>query len=564
MTALTPGVATPMSRAATSASAGVRGGLARRVLVTPAALWGVGLVAQLVALALVSRPLTEGSAYYVAVARNLVTGRGLLIDAIWSYATPPLSLPRPAFELWQPMASLVGALPMAALGPSFGAMQLGFALLGALLAPLAWLLARDAARGLALPDRRAQAVSVGAGVLTALSAPLLLAGATPDSTLPFAIAGLVACLLMPRAIGGDRRALIGVGVALGLAYLTRMEAVWFGLAFVIAALDAGNSIRRTSLQGAGVAAVAALVATPWWLRNLAVFGTPLPGQLADNMFLARNEQIFGYLDRPTLAGFLAQGAPMLLANIANALWHDLVNVLIVPAGPLAAIGLLTLAVGLRRRGTGRAGLPPGAALAILLTAGALSYVATSVLFPVATLWGTFEHAAGPLHVGLIVAGLIGADAFVARVREWRGWPRSNAWLSPAALALIGLPLALVALTGAGASATVDAQRIDQLARTVPAMLGRAGIDGHATLISDRPIWLSDALGRPVIALPDEPPVALARLAADFDAAAIILTEPRGDLPAALRTSAAGACFTEQDPAGLPSTSAVFIVSEACR
>ncbi|MFN8629629.1 MAG: hypothetical protein U0838_04705 [Chloroflexota bacterium] len=47
-------------------------------------------------------PRPEDSAYYVGVARNLVEGRGLVSDALWSYGTPPLVFPRPAFEVWLP------------------------------------------------------------------------------------------------------------------------------------------------------------------------------------------------------------------------------------------------------------------------------------------------------------------------------------------------------------------------------------------------------------------------------------------------------------------------------
>ena len=558
MSSVVPGVV--REPAGAGAWSGVRSAVNRwSVALTAAALYCVGLVAQLTAAVIVNQPLSEGSSYYVAVARNLVEGHGLVINAMWSYATPPLVLPRPAFELWQPMASFVAAVPMSLMGTSFDAAQIGFAFLGALLAPLAWLVARDAARQLALPERRAQSVTLGAGVLTAISAPLLLAGAAPDSTLPFAVAGVCACLLVPRAVGGSRAALVGVGVALGVAYLTRMEAVWLGVAFVAAAYLATRSIRRAAVLGASAAIVAALIAAPWWLRNLSVFGTPLPGQLADNAFLTRNEQIFAYLDRPTLGGFLAQGPATIAGNIGAAFWHNLVDVLVVPAGAIAAIGLLTVLIGLRRRG-----VRPVGALAVLLGAGALTYVATSVLFPVATLWGTFEHAAGPLDVGLIVAAAIGADAFVARVREWRSWPRANAWLAPAGLALIGLPIAALALAGAAASANADAQRIHVFGADLSSqpVLTCAGCDGP--YITDRPVWLSDATHHSAIALPDEPAASIAQLARDFHATYVVVTQPRNDLPAALRAPEAQACFKELHLPGQPAQSAVFRVNEACR
>jgi len=532
-------------------------------------LFGIALAARLWAVAQVHFPLTEGSGYYVAVARNLVEGRGFEIDAIWSYATPPLTLPRPAFELWQPLASLIAAAPMTLLGSSFATAQLAFAALGALLAPLAWLVARDAARRLELPARREWVTSVGAGLLVAASGPLLLTSAIPDSTLPFTVLAVAACLLMPSAVAGRRPALVALGIVLGLAYLTRMEAVYLGLAFVVMALLTRTAVWRVVAMAAGVAGIGALVALPWWLRNLAVFGSPMPGQVADNILLVRNEQIFGYADRPTLEAFLAQGVPELLARVAIAAWHDLVNVLLVPVGPVALIGLASIVAGLWRRGrpgTSDVGDPvTRGSLAALLITGGLTYAATSVLFPVATLWGTFEHAAGALVVGLIVAAALGADAAVARVRQWRAWPRSNAWLAPAALLLISLPLAAVQLTAAGAQASARGEQIDALARSLPAALAAAGVDENGPLIGDRPIWLSQALGRPVIVLPDEAPADVYRLATDFGARAVVVAEARGMHPAALRsTSAPGAeCFLELGPEGLPPGTAVFVVAEEC-
>jgi hypothetical protein len=337
-----------------------------------------------------------------------------------------------------------------------------------------------------------------------------------------------------------------------------MEAVWLGLAFVGAAHVANHSAKRAAVLSAAVAAVAALVAAPWWLRNISVFGTPLPGQLADNAFLTRNEQIFAYLDKPTLSGYLAQGPATLAANVANAFWHDLVDVLLIPVGPIAAIGLITIIVGLRRRG-----VRPSGALAVLLSAGAITFLSTSALFPVATLWGTFEHAAGPLHIGLIVAACIGADAFVARIRAWRNWPRANAWLAPAALALIGLPIAALALAGAASSANADARRISLISTAqLPDTLACGACAGP--FITDRPVWLSDATGHPAIALPDEPISSIVQLARDFHASLVVVTEPRGNLPAELRTPDAAACFIELNVPRLPLGSAIFAVNEACQ
>jgi hypothetical protein len=512
-------------------------------LAVPVVLYGLAVTARVWAAGLISFPLTEGSAYYVNVARNLVAGRGLEIDALWSYATPPLTLPRPAFELWQPLASLIAAVPMSVLGPTFDAAQLGFALVGALLSPLAWLVARDAARRLRLPPRREATVAIGAGVLVAVSGPLALPAAVPDSTLPFTIFGVAACLVMPAAAAADRRAVIGLGVLLGLAYLTRLEAVWLGLTFAVLVTARMGSVRRAVPLVGAVAVVAAICALPWWVRNAAVFGTPLPGQVTDNIFLTRNEQIFGYLDRPSLDGFVGQGVATLAGNAATAAWHNTVDVLLVPAGAVVLAGLFTIAVAVVRRRPAANRLAPSP-LAALLVSGAITFAATTLLFPIATLWGTFEHAAGPVLVGLIVAGLLGADWFVAALVRWRSWPRSNAWLAPLTLIVLTLPLTVLQVTGAARQAAAEQRAISHVAAALPPALDHLGVGVDRPLISDRPIWLAAALGRPVIALPDEPSDAVLRLAADFGAEAVVIVEGRGRHPAALRDPAFGDCFAE--------------------
>ncbi|HEY7598872.1 MAG TPA: hypothetical protein VH741_03010, partial [Candidatus Limnocylindrales bacterium] len=69
---------------------------------------------------------------------------------------------------------------------------------------------------------------------------------------------------------------------------------------------------------------------------------------------------------------------------------------------------------------------------------------------------------------------------------------------------------------------------------------------------------------PAIALPAEPLDSLLALAARFDASVVVISEPRGDYPALLRTAAARGCFTERMPAGTPEGAAIFAIAEGCR
>jgi hypothetical protein len=521
------GAENPVSDARTRSQWASSSGAASAVAV-PVALYTVALLIRLLVIGGVRYPINEGSAYYAAVSGNLVEGRGLVTEALWSFATPPLVVPRPAFELWQPLSSFISAAPMTLFGPSFGAAQLGHAVFGALVAPLCWAVARDASDVLGLSTRRAWAVAVGSGVLAAALGPFLLGTVSPDSTSPFLIMGLLACLLVPRALGGSVPAGLALGITLGFAYLARLEAIYVGLAFLLLVGSRWRVIPPVIVGGL-------LVTVPWLARNLVSFGTLFPGQALENLFFTRNEDVFAHLDRPSAQTFLAQGWDVIVTNIVTAFVHNLVNVLVIPAAPVAITGLLA-GLWLWRKPALRT-----TALMPLVLSGLLTFAAITILFPVATLWGTFEHAAGPLLAGLVVTAALGADALVARIRELRRWPRSNAWLAQLALIALTLPLTYLLVAPLPGIAAELEQRHSFVAQAVVAQP-----DVPDRLISDHPVWLAEATGIPSVALPDEPIESLVRLARDLDAPMVVVIDGRGRYPAALRSTEGRTCFEERD------------------
>jgi hypothetical protein len=470
----------------------------------PAVLFAVALVVRLVAASAITFPATEGSAYYVDVARNLVEGQGMVSSAIWSYATPPLVVPKPAFELWLPMATLVSAVPMAILGTSFSAAQLGGVVLGAFAAPLAWAVGREAATVASLGPVRTAAVAAGSGLIVAVLGPFAVAAALPDSTTPFLVFGVLAALLMPRALAAARRPPrarscllpgLALGIALGVAYLSRQEAIWLGATYLAFGLHGIRSAGPGVRAGVAMSTLApvflggALITVPWLIRDAIVFGSPFPGQTLENAFLLRNEDIFAYLHRPTLGAFLAQGPVTILGHIVGALGHDLLTVVLVPAFPVGLIGLGAI-VALRRS----APLRRVTALSVLLVSGVITYLVADIAFPVATEWGTFMHASGPLLVGLSVAGVLGLDALVARAGRRRAWSRPNAWLGPVAVLAVAIPLlALQVAIVSGQSAALT-ERMASVAAQVRRIADAAGLSGragtlparHAVVISDHP------------------------------------------------------------------------------
>lgn len=522
----------------------------------PLGLYLLALILRLLVANEIPFPTTEPSAYYVGVAQNLVNGQGLVSDAVWSYSTPPLGVPKPAFELWLPMSTFISAAAMAVLDDSFWAAQVGGALVGALVAPLAWAIGREAANAQGLDSRHGRAVALTSGLLAAVLSPLVLGSVVPDSYAPFTVFVLLAALFVPRVIGardGHDDVLppsifagLALGAFMGLAYLSRQEVVWLGLSvllmqgMVLSWRPTGARLRESARRLWPVFAGGLLVVVPWLRRNWSDLGTPLPGQAVENMFLVDNEDIFAFGDRPNAATYLAQGAAEVVRNPLEAAYDGLLNVLVLPAFPIGLVGLLTLIIMWRAPFLRR----PTALMAVLLS-GLFILVSTVLLFPVATLWGTFMHSSGPLIVGLGVVAAVGGDALLARVSTVREWQRSNVIIAPIAL------VSTAALMTGFQVLIVSAQAEDKQSRieSVAASLADAAVvNGRArpeTIITDHPMWLAGATGGYAIALPAEDIESVQELAAAFGTPWVVVLDERGPYPGALLNEDARTCLAAE-------------------
>lgn len=522
----------------------------REMVLTGLAIFVVALVARAYFAAQIVFPKPEDTAYYVGVARNLLEGRGLVSDALWSYQTPPLVFPRPAFEVWLPLPTFLAAIPMALIGPTFSAAQISSVLVGAIVPLLTWRLALDVAEERKLTVERARWVGIGAGLTTAVYLPLLLSSALPDSTMPFAAIVLGACLLMTRLVREPRGAaltdlrLVALGLLLGLGALTRNETVWLaliwaGLAWFAVERPASDRLRMIAV----VAIVAATVFAPWAYRNLVVLGSPLPGQAVTNALYLSGFDIFAWKDPPTLARHLAIGPTALIELRIAGLAHNLFNVLVLLGIPISVIGLVALPW------HGR-----DFSLRPLLWISLIMFFVTSLLFPAATQWGTFLHAAGPVHVLVVISAALALDGGIARLGRRMGWTNPIAWLGTA----VGLgssllfSAALLPTFGGGSHGTQD---LFAELGTRMAAIDRPLDRSAGPVITNFPIWMAETQRIPSLALPDEPPADVLDLARTFPGTRLmVLISPEGKhWPADLETGLPGSeCFR---PLGLGPPSA---------
>jgi hypothetical protein len=553
-------------------------------------------------------PRPEDTAYYVDVAGNVLAGRGLTTDAIWSYGTPPLSFPRPAFEVWLPMATVLDLVPMVLfgglLGSAFAAAQVASILVGSVVAVLAWRLAADIAADRGLPTGRARTLALGTGLAAAVYLPLVLFSVQPDSTMPFAALVLGAVLVMRRA--ADAAAASGIAIAavpeerrprfspspfapcarrrmsmaldwpthtqgpLGLRALralglrsfdrtlgragcsasaglamTRNEAIWLALARVIVAWSmTRRRVDRSPLPSRATADRRRPPSrSPSSRRGRSATGCvrqPLPGQALSNALFLDGRDVFAWANPPTLERYLGAGLGTLVGLRVTGFFHNLGSVLLLLGVPISAVGLIAL------RWTVR-----GPALRSLVAFSLTTFLVATLVFPVATTWGTFLHAAGAIHVLVLVSALLALDWLIQRVGEARSWTRPVAWLG-ATLAVGGsLLLTSVLLPVDAAAGHATASRYAAL----PGALSTAGAplpsDG-SPVISDFPIWLAAETGVHAIALPNESPADILDLAQTFDAGMLIVdANTEGQWQRIFNPETLGAeCF---QPVPLPST-----------
>jgi hypothetical protein len=396
----------------------------------PLALFGVGLLVRFVVGAAFPGPAYPDSYYYAHVAQQLAAGHGFVADYIWNLddvgrsIVGASSLPVAANGFWTPLAEIV-QLPFLWLFGASGT-SVAFWILGALCAPVAFFIGRDA--GLEKRD------AVAVGLMAAVPAGLLPFVAQPDNFALTMLLGALALWLAARAWRGDRRAFVVGALVVALATLARADGVLLGIPFAWIAL---RDLSRRKLDVRAVAAAAvvfAVVLAPWLLRQMEVYGTPFPAAGGRLVFLTDYQQLFSATNPPTFDGWLGQGPlEIVLGRVRG---------LIAAVGVFALLPLVVVLVPftivgawLRRRDSWFA--PFFIYVVALLGANAL-------LFPVLVPHGTFLHAVAavvPHTFVLVIIGVRGAVQWVAA--------RRSTWNPATATPVFVAAAVAVAFVGAG-------------------------------------------------------------------------------------------------------------------
>jgi hypothetical protein len=467
----------------------------------------------------------EYAAYYATVADQVAAGHGMTVPYAWSYLTPAVangvSLPRPAFDVWLPAASIV-TVPLVWLLGGVMASRLGGALAGAALVPLVATLAGRAARWTGRDAVDSDAVALVAATLVAVTQPFVTGSITSDSQALFGATALGGVLACERAMRTNQlRDLVLAGLALGAGMLTRNETLYLLAAVIVVAVAASpGPLRERVLRAALLLGVVAACYAPWALRQQLTYGTAFPGQTAANAFSVSPNDIFGWsAPHPSLSTYLAAGPVALVTQRLEAVRHDLVDVLVLPGLPWSVLGITGLALVWRAR-----------PLRLLIALAAATFLVDSLVFPVSTLYGTFLHGSAPVLALLAIAA---ADLAVGAARWARMHPPGG---ELTALAGAGALLWCLVATSFGAAdyatwANGIASRYRALADGLT-----GSVPAGSVVIATHPAWVWREAGYPAVVLPDEGAASVLSLAATYHADVLVVDGTDGPWPDAASTT----------------------------
>jgi hypothetical protein len=512
----------------------------------------------------VTFPPSDESAFYLTTAENILSGRGLEVDTLWSYQFPFQEVTHPSHEHWMPLTTALLAAAFAVQRTLVGAIETSLRIaqmpglvLGALLAPLTYLFGRRAlprdARSIQEPWAGSRWVSVAAALLVALNPTLSYQSASMDSRAPLALLTAWALALAVRR-PGDQGGYFSVGLLGALAYLTHTTGVLLLVAIPLAwwllpiprrlqtALpdnpaaefvwehwprDRGAEEEQTAELGPSLfnlldlAVAFALIVTPWLIRNFLTFGTPLPASPLSQIWLSDYTDTFNYLSHPTLQTWLAQGWEVLLDQRVEALLHNgrIFLLSTFPWGLLALPGLWFL----RREWSF---FPP-------LIYGLLLFFGVALVFPISSVAGAFQHSLGVWMPFLSLAAIYTLQRVAQPVRRFR---------KQADIALLAAVMALLLLTILPLTRVLPAVAEHQQATKEQFQAAAEWLTQHAApsdvVMTTATYSLNRASEHPTIALPSsEPPDSAWAAAQQFGAQFLITTETAGQYPQVLQPQA---------------------------
>ncbi|MCB2178519.1 hypothetical protein KQH61_03800 [bacterium] len=488
-------------------------------------LWGYGvlfILGLLVALGSAyfqTNPGYMDAYYYFNGGEQIAAGQWQEEMFIWNYLGDPTGLPVPAFSYWMPLTALFAALGIKLFGgflSAFEAAQLLFVLLAACVPPL------TAALAFAITgERKASWIS---GALAGFSGFYLAFLTTTDSFVLYMLLGgafFLAVMRLKRWRG------FLLGMLAGLFHLGRADGLlWLGVAGLVGLFDhleEGEKFSGKQFFGRmltwdyvryGLVTVAGyvLVMSPWFLRNLNVFGGIFPPGSNRALWVLSYNDLFAYpASQLTFARWWEASLGTLLparwdALVAN-LQSTIVSMGMFLPGALALFGFWRN----RQRTVVRLGL---VGLGVL-------FVVMTLVFPYSGINGAYFHSGAafvPLILAMVPDGLDALTKFSLKIfNKWedRKIRPFYTWLVIGFAILFSIYGYLGRVIGLEGEAVMAWNEVQTRYEQVDAALEALGAAQDDLVLTANPPALAVVTGRPAIEMPNGDTDTLQQIAADY-------------------------------------------------
>jgi 4-amino-4-deoxy-L-arabinose transferase-like glycosyltransferase len=379
-------------------------------------LLAISLIVRTIVARSVLQPSYADAAYYFDVAKNLATGHGFLEDFIYTYLTPAKSVIHPSNFYWMPLTSIIMAPFLALFGTSWQVAQIPMILLSATLPLLAYWIGWD------LFQSRRYALAMA--LFMVFEGPLYsLYFATTDCFALYSWVGLLALIAMYQGWRGHPWCFALAGIPIGLAHLTRADGELLLIVGVLVWLCShkvkdgkGNPLWTSNHHSKlhpipwqallGMFICYLWTMAPWFLRNIALIGSPLPNWGTMTIWLTSYEDFFSFHKILSPQAYFSWG----LANIFGSKLIALAfNLLMLFGAVYIPLPFAILGMWIERK---RAELLPFLIYLILL------YTILALVFTFPTMHGSFFHSLTAVLPILHGWSIVGMDATIDYISNW--------------------------------------------------------------------------------------------------------------------------------------------------
>ncbi len=264
-----------------------------------------GLILRFYLVGFTQTPGHGDPAFYYTVAKNLVDGRGFVVDYIAYYFQGLVPITHYSNDFWNPLTSVMLAIPMKLFGKSVFNALIASMTAGLVIPIVGYLAAKHYSNS--------EAVAVTAGLLTYFAPIQVWGSVATDSNIFFGAFGVLALYVI--MLGGEKpKYYLVAAFLIGLTSLTRNDGVLLLTAAAIGIFLSPINFKKKICLGAVTLLIYGITLSPFIAKNYSAFHSPFPQGPSSTMFLTTYEDFHAYGKTLNWATYSQQGFHSIIKN----------------------------------------------------------------------------------------------------------------------------------------------------------------------------------------------------------------------------------------------------------